>query len=206
MSSMTARWASRASSPMSATGSAASSGARASGRALLQRRGKHCRSRSSTQPRQAKQTSACAAAHPRGLRRHRSPTRARRSCRPSSTNLKAAMAGQPVAEAFVPAIAPSNIEATIPNEHYPTVEAYLFALADAMAEEYRAIVDAGFLLQIDDPFLVTYYITRPDLEPRGVPQVVRTAGRGAQPRAQGHSGRANPLPHLLQHQHGSAHP
>ena len=78
-------------------------------------------------------------------------------------NLKAATAGKPIAEAFVPAIAPSNIEATIPNEHYPTVEAYLFALADTMAEEYRAIVDAGFLLQIDDPFLVTYYITRPDL-------------------------------------------
>ena len=32
-----------------------------------------------------------------------------------------------------------------------------------MREEYRAIVDAGFLLQIDDPFLVTYYITRPEL-------------------------------------------
>ena len=78
-------------------------------------------------------------------------------------NLMAATAGKPIAEAFVPAIAPSNIEATIPNEHYPTVEAYLFALADTMAEEYRAIVDAGFLLQIDDPFLVTYYITRPDL-------------------------------------------
>ncbi len=78
-------------------------------------------------------------------------------------NLKAATAGKPVAEAFVPAIAPSNIEATIPNEHYPTVEAYLFALADTMAEEYRAIVDAGFLLQIDDPFLVTYYITQPQL-------------------------------------------
>jgi len=78
-------------------------------------------------------------------------------------NLKRAMAGQPVAEAFVPAIAPSNVETTYPNEHYPTVESYLFALADAMHEEYKAIVDAGFLLQIDDPFLVTYYITRPDL-------------------------------------------
>jgi 5-methyltetrahydropteroyltriglutamate--homocysteine methyltransferase len=77
--------------------------------------------------------------------------------------LRKAMAGQPVAEAFVPAIAPSNVETTYPNEHYPTVESYLFALADAMREEYKAIVDAGFLLQIDDPFLVTYYITRPDL-------------------------------------------
>ena len=53
----------------------------------------------------------------------------------------------------VPAIAPSNVETTYPNEHYPTVEAYLFALADAMREEYKAIVDAGFLLQLDCPDL-----------------------------------------------------
>jgi 5-methyltetrahydropteroyltriglutamate--homocysteine methyltransferase len=66
-------------------------------------------------------------------------------------------------EAFVPAIAPSNIETTTPNEYYPSAEAYVFAIAQAMREEYKAIVDAGFLLQIDDPFLVTYYITRPDL-------------------------------------------
>jgi 5-methyltetrahydropteroyltriglutamate--homocysteine methyltransferase len=73
------------------------------------------------------------------------------------------MAQVPAAEAFVPAIAPSNVEATTPNEHYRSAEAYVFAIAEAMREEYKAIVDAGFLLQIDDPFLVTYYITRPDL-------------------------------------------
>jgi 5-methyltetrahydropteroyltriglutamate--homocysteine methyltransferase len=78
--------------------------------------------------------------------------------------LKAALAGAGAAEAFVPAIAPSNVEATTPNEYYPTPEAYVFAIAEAMREEYRAIVDAGFLLQIDDPFLVTYYITQPDLD------------------------------------------
>src|SRR6202162_1944156 len=78
--------------------------------------------------------------------------------------LKAALAGAGATEAFVPAIAPSNVEATTPNEYYPTPEAYVFAIAEAMREEYRAIVDAGFLLQIDDPFLVTYYITRPDLD------------------------------------------
>jgi 5-methyltetrahydropteroyltriglutamate--homocysteine methyltransferase len=77
--------------------------------------------------------------------------------------LKSALAKVPAAEAFVPAIAPSNVEATTPNEHYPNAEAYVFAIAEAMREEYKAIVDAGFLLQIDDPFLVTYYITRPDL-------------------------------------------
>jgi 5-methyltetrahydropteroyltriglutamate--homocysteine methyltransferase len=77
--------------------------------------------------------------------------------------LKSALAKVSAAEAFVPAIAPSNVEATTPNEYYPTQEAYVFAIAQAMREEYKAIVDAGFLLQIDDPFLVTYYITRPDL-------------------------------------------
>jgi 5-methyltetrahydropteroyltriglutamate--homocysteine methyltransferase len=77
--------------------------------------------------------------------------------------LKSAVKGVDAAEAFVPAIAPSNIETTTPNEYYPTPEAYVFAIAEAMREEYKAIIDAGFLLQIDDPFLVTYYIMRPDL-------------------------------------------
>jgi 5-methyltetrahydropteroyltriglutamate--homocysteine methyltransferase len=77
--------------------------------------------------------------------------------------LRAALKNVSVTEAFVPAIAPSNIECTSPNEYYPSAEKYVFAIAEAMREEYKAIVDAGFLLQIDDPFLVTYYITRPDL-------------------------------------------
>ena len=77
--------------------------------------------------------------------------------------LKAALKNVSVTEAFVPAIAPSNIECTSPNEYYPSAEKYVFAIAEAMREEYKAIVDAGFLLQIDDPFLVTYYITQPDL-------------------------------------------
>jgi len=77
--------------------------------------------------------------------------------------LKAALGQVKAAEAFVPAIAPSNIETTTPNEYYPNAEAYVFAIAEAMREEYKAIVDAGFLLQVDDPFLVTYYIMRPEL-------------------------------------------
>jgi 5-methyltetrahydropteroyltriglutamate--homocysteine methyltransferase len=77
--------------------------------------------------------------------------------------LKAALGPVKATEAFVPAIAPSNIETTTPNEYYPNAEAYVFAIAEAMREEYKAIVDAGFLLQVDDPFLVTYYIMRPEL-------------------------------------------
>jgi 5-methyltetrahydropteroyltriglutamate--homocysteine methyltransferase len=76
-------------------------------------------------------------------------------------NLKAALQGQNVAEAFLPAISPSNIEGRWPNRYYKTDEEYLFAIAEAMRAEYTAIVDAGFLLQIDDPRLVTYYIMQP---------------------------------------------
>jgi 5-methyltetrahydropteroyltriglutamate--homocysteine methyltransferase len=78
-------------------------------------------------------------------------------------NLKAALHGLPHEEVFMPAIAPSYIFATLPNEFYRTDEEYEQALADALREEYRAIVDAGFVLQVDDPRLVTYYMMNPDL-------------------------------------------
>jgi 5-methyltetrahydropteroyltriglutamate--homocysteine methyltransferase len=77
--------------------------------------------------------------------------------------LKAAMAKYGVEEAFVPAISPSNIENWIKNRYYATDEEYLIALADALNVEYKAITDAGLLVQIDDPRLVTYYIMNPDL-------------------------------------------
>ena len=76
-------------------------------------------------------------------------------------NLKAALQGLKVEEAFMPAISPTNIEGPRRNEYYPTQEAYLYAIADAMREEYHGIVDAGFVLQIDDPRLVTYYGSNP---------------------------------------------
>ncbi len=76
-------------------------------------------------------------------------------------NLRSALAGVAHAEAFLTAIAPSNVEGRQPNRYYKTDEEYLFAIAEAMREEYAAIVDAGFLLQIDDPRLVTYYILGP---------------------------------------------
>jgi 5-methyltetrahydropteroyltriglutamate--homocysteine methyltransferase len=52
---------------------------------------------------------------------------------------------------FMPAIAPSGVGM---NEYYRTEEEYLHAVAEAMHTEYQAIVDAGFLVQVDDPFLV----------------------------------------------------
>ena len=76
-------------------------------------------------------------------------------------NLRAALVGVHTEEAFIPAISPSNVEGRQKNLYYKTDEDYLFAIAEAMREEYRAIVGAGFLLQIDDPRLVTYYIMDP---------------------------------------------
>ena len=49
------------------------------------------------------------------------------------------------------------------NEYYPDAEAYLFAIAEAMAEEYKAIVDAGFILQIDDPDLADAWQMHPEM-------------------------------------------
>jgi 5-methyltetrahydropteroyltriglutamate--homocysteine methyltransferase len=72
-------------------------------------------------------------------------------------NLKAAMAAGGVDEAFYPSTAPGTIELQRPNHYYKTNEEYLYAVADAIAVEYRMIVEAGFVLQIDDPRAVTAY-------------------------------------------------
>jgi 5-methyltetrahydropteroyltriglutamate--homocysteine methyltransferase len=70
---------------------------------------------------------------------------------------RAACEAAGVEDAFVPAVSPITIALQRPNEHYATDDEFLYAIADAMAVEYRMIVDAGFLLQIDDPRLVTSY-------------------------------------------------
>ena len=76
-------------------------------------------------------------------------------------NLKAALIGVKVADVFMPAISPSNVEEWQRNLFYRSSEEYVFAIAEAMREEYKAIVEAGFLLQIDDPRLVSYYLVNP---------------------------------------------
>jgi 5-methyltetrahydropteroyltriglutamate--homocysteine methyltransferase len=78
-------------------------------------------------------------------------------------NLKSALDGLRPAEVFMPAISPTSAADWQRNGHYKTEEEYLFAIADALREEYEAIVKAGFLLQVDDPHLVTYWIKEPDL-------------------------------------------
>jgi len=68
-------------------------------------------------------------------------------------NLQAAIAGIDLAGAFMPANTPGTIEHWLLNEYYKSDEEFVFAIADVMHQEYQAIVDAGFLLQIDDPDL-----------------------------------------------------
>jgi 5-methyltetrahydropteroyltriglutamate--homocysteine methyltransferase len=65
-------------------------------------------------------------------------------------NFKAALAASKVSEGFMTSIGPASC-ARIGNEHYKSDDEFVFACADAMREEYRAIIDAGLVLQIDDP-------------------------------------------------------
>ncbi len=68
-----------------------------------------------------------------------------------------AEAGARAEETFLCVLAPGWLEHFFHNEYYPNDEQYLFALADAMKHEYKAIVDAGFILQLDDPALPDTY-------------------------------------------------
>jgi 5-methyltetrahydropteroyltriglutamate--homocysteine methyltransferase len=70
-----------------------------------------------------------------------------------AANLAAALASTRVEEAFLTAASPGVISLFFRNEYYPSHEAYLLAIADAMREEYEAVVQAGFLLQVDCPDL-----------------------------------------------------
>jgi 5-methyltetrahydropteroyltriglutamate--homocysteine methyltransferase len=69
-------------------------------------------------------------------------------------NFKAALAAAGIEEGFMSAIAPGSTT-RIGNAYYKTYEEFLFASADAMREEYKAILDAGLILQLDDPALAT---------------------------------------------------
>jgi len=74
--------------------------------------------------------------------------------------VEAAQGRQPE-DVFMTAISPNNLEFYHRNGYYPTDEQHLEALANAMNVEYRAIVDAGFVLQVDDPRIATHYNRSP---------------------------------------------
>lgn len=68
-------------------------------------------------------------------------------------NLRAAVDQYRPTQSFMNAASPGVIALFQPNQHYPTHKAYLDALAEAMSAEYKAIVDAGIVLQLDSPDL-----------------------------------------------------
>ena len=70
-------------------------------------------------------------------------------------NLRAAVEHAGVQEAFMTAASPGVITRFLSNEYYPTHEAYLYALADVMKDEYEAIAAAGFIVQVDCPDLAS---------------------------------------------------
>ena len=85
-------------------------------------------------------------------------------------NLKAALADVSCEAAFLPVVAPASLIPELKNKYYKTDEEYVFALAEALREEYRAITQAGLIVQIDDAWLPAMYER---IVPPGTPEDYR---------------------------------
>lgn len=79
--------------------------------------------------------------------------RDRQAAETDTDNLKAAMASSGRKTGFMSAASPGVVSLFFRNDHYPSHEKYLFAIADAMRHEYETVAGAGFILQIDCPDL-----------------------------------------------------
>ncbi len=94
-------------------------------------------------------------------------------------NLNAALKHVQVEEAFVPSMAPRELGI---NEYYSSAEDFLKAVGEAMRTEYQAIVDAGFILQIDDPWLTGFYAGEPhQVAPETHIEIINESLRGIPP-------------------------
>ena len=119
-----------------------------------------------------------------------------------------ARAGRPVDESFFCVIAPGWLDHFIFNEHYKNDEEYVFALAEALREEYLAVVKAGFVLQIDDPGLPDWWdMIKPAMSVEDyIGKFAKTQDRCAQPRAAGYPRGPRPLSPVLGKLARAAHP
>jgi 5-methyltetrahydropteroyltriglutamate--homocysteine methyltransferase len=79
-------------------------------------------------------------------------------------NLKTALGEVSCEEAFMPAVSPTNLANWNTNEYYRTDEEFRIAIAGALHEEYRAIIDAGLILQVDDPQLASHWAMHPGID------------------------------------------
>ena len=120
-------------------------------------------------------------------------TRARRGRgdQPTSSTCRRRSRTSRRAGGFLTAASPGVVSLFFRNDHYPSQEAYLDAIAEAMRHEYETIADAGFALQIDCPDLgMGRHIQYADLSLAEFRKRARAPRRGAQPRAAQHSRRA----------------
>ena len=76
-------------------------------------------------------------------------------------NLKTALGDSETVDAFVPSVSPSSCTGLMENRFYKNDEEHLFAVAEAMHEEYSTIVNSGFMVQVDDPRLAMHYMLTP---------------------------------------------
>src|SRR5262249_52594472 len=88
-------------------------------------------------------------------------------------NLRRALQGASAVDAFVPSVSPSSCAGFMENRYYKNDEEHLFAVAEAMREEYEAITAAGFQVQIDDPRLAMRYMISPDEDVEGARDSLR---------------------------------
>lgn len=84
------------------------------------------------------------------------------AARADARRLTDAIAGRDV-EGFLPAITPGTVEHWLRDEYYADDEAFLYAIADVLHEEYQVITDAGLVLQLDDPDLPDGWQMFPDM-------------------------------------------
>jgi 5-methyltetrahydropteroyltriglutamate--homocysteine methyltransferase len=87
---------------------------------------------------------------------------------------KAAMVKAGIEEYFMTSPSPGQIARYLKNSFYKTEEEYLFTLADVMKREYKAIVDAGFVLQLDCPDLAMSYSLYPGIDIAGYRKIITT--------------------------------
>ena len=82
------------------------------------------------------------------------------------TNFQVALEGVKYEDAFIPSLAPGTVDHRLYNNFYKTDEEFVYAIADVMKQEYEAISNAGFIVQIDDPGLPDTWdmlVSRPSL-------------------------------------------
>lgn len=80
------------------------------------------------------------------------------------SSLSSALDAVDATEAFYPVVAPASIEVGVRNEYYTTDEELLWALAEAMKEEYNLVAEAGFIVQVDDAWIPALWDREPDLD------------------------------------------